>query len=133
VEVELRRITGALEHLADARAGPGVGSRFNDGGQVREAIMLNREDQRRLAEIERHLEHDDPKLARRMRPGGRRGRWLIFLVPVLSTAVALLALTNGWVVASGAAMVATAAATLAIQWRASHWHPRGGHREPPRP
>jgi Flp pilus assembly protein TadB len=75
--------------------------------------MLNRDERRQLAEIERQLRREDPGLAHRLTrgPGGRRcARWAITLMAALSVLCVLLGLlvSVGTVVFAGLVLLGVA-------------------------
>ena len=76
--------------------------------------MLNRDERRQLAEIERHLRREDPGLAHRLGRGfgGRRwcARWAIALMAALSVVCVLLGLlvSVGTVVFAGLVLLGAA-------------------------
>ena len=80
--------------------------------------MLNQEDSRRLAELERQLRREDPEFCERI-AGGRRGRIPVSVVlaaTVIWIAALVLAVTGWWIAATIAALCATVlVGTLALR------------------
>ena len=81
--------------------------------------MLSREDNRRLAELERQLRHDDPDFCARMtggmaRPAPRRGPTLSLIITaiVIWAAAITLAVLGWWIAAAIAAVFGTAVASV---------------------
>jgi hypothetical protein len=81
--------------------------------------MLSREDNRRLAELERQLRHEDPDFCARMtggmaRPAPRRGPTLSLIITaiVIWAAAITLAVLGWWIAAVVAAVCATTVASV---------------------
>jgi Protein of unknown function (DUF3040) len=75
--------------------------------------MLSQEEQRRLDEIERHLEQSDPKLATQLQSGRPRRRLpiLILAATMMVLIIAMLGVVVGWLAATIGAVVELSAAT----------------------
>jgi len=88
--------------------------------------MLSQDDQRRLADIERRLEHDDPAFARRMRTRRRTAVWIwVGVVTLASTGGVAGGFWLGWQLAAPLAAGLTLLAGTIIGWcqrRRRHRH-----------
>jgi CHASE2 domain-containing sensor protein len=84
--------------------------------------MLSREDNRRLAELERQLRNEDPEFCARMEGAktaipSRRKRFpitLILTIVVILAAAAVLGVVGWWIPAAIAALCATMVATAMV-------------------
>ena len=85
--------------------------------------MLSREDNQRLAELERQLRREDPEFCARMtdgiaRPASRRRPWRGWVLSLLLTALVIwaaaitLAVLGWWIAAAIAAVFGTAVASV---------------------
>jgi fatty acid desaturase len=98
--------------------------------------VLNKEDNRRLAQLERQLLRDDPEFCARMQPG-RPPRKRIPLSLVLAAAVvwaaALILGVVGWWIAAGiaAGWAVVIVVAMAIRYRPGRNHERGLDLMPP--
>jgi fatty acid desaturase len=74
--------------------------------------MLSREDNRRLAQLERQLRRDDPEFCARMSLGGRSRRRLplalVFVAVLVWSAALVFGVTGWWIAAAVCAVCATA-------------------------
>jgi hypothetical protein len=82
--------------------------------------MLSKEDSRRLAQLERQLQRDDPDFCARMGGGnfsvstpGRPPLPLFIMAAVIAVAAVLLGLAGWWIAATVVAAWATVTATAA--------------------
>jgi hypothetical protein len=87
--------------------------------------MLSREDNRRLAQLERDLRREDPEFCYRMAEVGRPARTrppvaMVFVAIVVWVAALVLGVAGWWIPAAGAAVWATAIAS----WLVFRSHPR---------
>lgn len=87
--------------------------------------MLSKEDTRRLAQLERQLQRDDPDFCTRMgggnfsvSPTGRPALPLVIIAAVITVAAVVLGMAGWWVAASVVATwaVVTCAAAV-VRWR----------------
>jgi uncharacterized membrane protein YphA (DoxX/SURF4 family) len=95
--------------------------------------MLNKEDSRRLAQLERHLWRDDPEFCSRMSAGDPAPRRaplaLVFVALVIWTAALVLGVVGWWI----AAAVAAVCATVVVVVIAYRCRPGGRRSTPPTP
>jgi CHASE2 domain-containing sensor protein len=91
--------------------------------------MLSREDNRRLAQLERHLRRDDPEFCARMSAGIPRRRvplGLVLVAVVAWTVALVLAVAAWWIPAAvvGVCAVATMAAAITYRYPPRRRRPR---------
>jgi hypothetical protein len=82
--------------------------------------MLNKEDSRRLAQLERHLWRDDPEFCARMtagRPARKRIPLALVLVALVIWTAALVLGVMGWWIAGAIAAVCATVVVVAIAYR----------------